>query len=183
MWVYPRGSTRDIEPVPAELWASTRELQHQLTEWNPDLRARAIEELIARAGDAALPDVFTALADGDADIRQRALDAALAASLDVPLQQLHALTLDDPSPEVRLRALQALEERPDSASTIEAATHDPDANVRREAQSILTRVESGSAMNCWHGRQKGRERSRRRPALRGTSSRTHGNRVVKRRSP
>ena len=140
MWVYPRGSTRDIEPLPAELWASTRELRHQLTEWNPDLRARAIEELIARAGDAALPDVFTALADGNADIRQRALDAALAASLDVPLQQLHALTLNNPSPEVRLRALQALEERPDSATTIEAATHDPDANVRREAQSILTRV-------------------------------------------
>ena len=140
VWAYPRGSAHDIEPLPAERWASTRELQQQLTEWNPDLRARAIEELIARAGDAALPDVFTALADGDADIRQRALDAALAASLDVPLQQLHALTLDDPSPEVRLRALQALEERPDSASTIEAATHDPDANVRREAQGILTRV-------------------------------------------
>ncbi len=140
VWVYPRGSTRGIEPLPAELWASTRELRHQLTEWNPDLRARAIEELIARSGEAALPDVFTALADGSADIRQRALDAALAASLEVPLQQLHALVLDDPSPEVRLRALQALEERPDSATTIEAATHDPDANVRREAQSILTRV-------------------------------------------
>ena len=140
VWVYPRGSTRDIEPVPAELWASTPELQRQLTEWNPDLRARAIEELIERAGDAALPDVFTALADGNADIRQRALDAALAAGLDVPLEQLHALTLNDSSPEVRLRALQALEERPDSASIIEAATHDPDANVRREAQSILSRV-------------------------------------------
>jgi len=117
VWVYPRGSTGDIEPLPADLWASTRELRHQLTEWNPDLRARAIEELIARAGDAAL-----------------------AASLDVPLQQLHALTLNDPSPEVRLRALQALEERPDSATTVEAATHDRDANVRREAHSILTRV-------------------------------------------
>ena len=140
VWVFPRGSTRDIEPVPAELWASTRELQHQLTEWSPDLRARAIEELIARAGDAALPDVFTALADGNADIRQRALDAALAAGLDVPLQQLHALTLNDSSPEVRVRALQALEERPDSVSIIEAATHDPDSNVRREAQGMLRRV-------------------------------------------
>ena len=108
VWVYPRGSARDIEPLPAEAWASTRELRHQLTEWNPDLRARAIEELIARAGDAALPDVFTALADGNADIRQRALDAALAASLDVPLQQLHALTLGDPSPEFGVRALQML---------------------------------------------------------------------------
>lgn len=140
VWVYPRGSTGDIEPVSAALSASTQELQRQLTEWNPDLRARAIEELIARTGDAALPDVFTALADGNADIRQRALDAALAAGLDVPLQNLHALTLNDPSPEVRLRALQALEERPDSASTIEAATHDPDSNVRREAQGILMRA-------------------------------------------
>ena len=140
LWVYPRGSTGDIEPAPAALSASTQELQRQLTEWNPDLRARAIEELIARTGDAALPDVFTALADGNADIRQRALEAALAAGLDVPLQNLHALTLDDSSPEVRLRALQALEERPDSASIIEAATHDADANVRREAQSILSRV-------------------------------------------
>ena len=127
------------------------ELQRQLTEWNPDLRARAIEELIERAGDAALPDVFTALADGNADIRQRALDAALAAGLDVPLEQLQALTLNDSSPEVRLRALQALEERPDSASIIEAATHDPDANVRREAQSILSARQSDTSMNCQHG--------------------------------
>jgi len=58
----------------------------------------------------------------------------------LPLEQLHALTLNDSSPEVRLRALQALEERPDSASIIEAATRDPDANVRREARSILSRV-------------------------------------------
>jgi len=140
VWVYPRGSTGDIEPVSAALSASTQELQRQLTEWNPDLRARAIEELIARTGDAALPDVFTALADGNADIRQRALDAALAAGLDVPLQNLHALSLNDPSPEVRVRALQALEERPDSVSIIEAATHDPDSNVRREADGILRRV-------------------------------------------
>jgi HEAT repeat protein len=140
VWVYPRGSTRDIEPVPVELWASTRELRHQLTEWDPDLRGRAIEELIARGGDTALPQVFEALADGNADIRQRALDAALAAGLDVPLEQLHALVLNDPSPEVRVRALQALEERPDSQSTLEAAAQDTDANVRREAQNILRRV-------------------------------------------
>jgi HEAT repeat protein len=140
VWVYPRGSTRDIEPVPAELWASTRELQRHLTESDPDLRARAIEALIARAGEAALPQVLDALADADTDIRQRALDAALAANLDVPLHHLHALALNDLSPEVRLRALQALEERPDSAWVIESATHDSDSNVRREAQSILRRV-------------------------------------------
>jgi len=140
VWVYPRGSTRDIEPVPAELWASTRELEHQLTESNPELRARAIEALIARAGDLALPHVFEAFADGSAHTRQRALDAALAANLDVPLHHLEALALTDLSPEVRLRALQALEERSDSARIIEAATYDPDLNVRSEARSILRRV-------------------------------------------
>lgn len=140
VWVYPRGSTRDIEPVPAEQWASTRELQRNLTESNPDLRARAIEALITRSGEAALPHVVDAFADADADIRQRALDAALAANLDVPLHHLHALALNDPSPEVRLRALQALEERPDSTWVIEAATHDPDSNIRHEAQSVLRRV-------------------------------------------
>lgn len=140
VWAYPRGSTLDIVPVPVELWASTRDLQRQLNEWSPDQRARALEELIARTGDAALPDVLTALADGNADIRQRALDAALIAGLDVPLQDLHALTLNDSSPEVRLRALQALEERPDSAGIIDVATHDLDANVRREAQGILMRA-------------------------------------------
>jgi hypothetical protein len=140
VWAYPRGSTGDIEPVPAELWASTQELQRQLTEGNPELRARAIEELIARAGDAALSHVLDAFADENADIRLRALDAALAATIDVPLQDLHALVLNDLSPEVRLRALQALEERSESALIIEAATHDPDSKVRREAQSILRRV-------------------------------------------
>jgi hypothetical protein len=140
VWVYPRGSTRDIEPVPAEQWASTRELQGQLTERNPDLRARAIEALIARGGEAALPQLLDALADDSAETRERALDAALAASLDVPLSNLQALALNDPSPEVRLRALQALEERPDSTWVIEAATHDPDSNIRHEAQSVLRRV-------------------------------------------
>jgi hypothetical protein len=140
VWVYPRGSTHDVEPVPAEQWASTRELQRQLTERSPELRARAIEELIARAGDAALPQLLDALADDNAETRQRALDAALAATLDVPLPNLHALALNDPSPEVRLRALQALEERPDSTWVIEAATHDPDSNIRHEAQSVLRRV-------------------------------------------
>ena len=140
VWVYPRGGTRGIEPVPLEQWASTSDLQRQLTEWSPDLRGRAIEELIARGGDTALPQVFEALTDGDASIRQRALDAALAAGLDVPLHHLQALALDDPSPEVRLRALQALEERPDSAATIEAATRDADVNVRREAQNIVRRA-------------------------------------------
>jgi HEAT repeat protein len=128
-------------PVPAQLWASTRELEHQFTEWDPELRARAIEELIARTGGGALPRVVDALADANAHIRQRTLDAALAAGLDVPLQQLHALVLYDPAPEVRLRALQTLEERPDSTSIIEGATQDPDANIRREAQSILKRVQ------------------------------------------
>ena len=140
VWVYPRGSTHDIVPVPADVWASTRELERQLTEWDPGLRARAMEELIARTGEAALPRVLDALADENADIRQHALDAALAASLDVPLQQLHALAINDLSPEVRLRALQALEERPDTAWIVEAATLDPDPNVRSEAQSILARL-------------------------------------------
>jgi hypothetical protein len=140
VWVYPRGSTRGIEPVPAELWASTGELERQLTESDPELRARAIEALIARAGDLALPHVFDAFADESADTRQRALDAALAANLDVPLNHLQALALTDLSPEVRLRALQALEERSDSAWIIEAATYDPDLNVRGEARSILRRV-------------------------------------------
>jgi type II secretory pathway component GspD/PulD (secretin) len=140
VWVYPRGTTHDIVPVSADVWASTRELERQLTEWDPELRARAIEELIARTGEAALPRVFEALADGDAHIRERALDAALAANLDMPLQQLQALAINDLSPEVRLRALQALEERPDTAWIIEAATVDPDSNVRREAQNILRRL-------------------------------------------
>jgi hypothetical protein len=141
LWVYPRGSTHDVVPVPPEQWASTRELEQQLAGWSPDLRGRAIEALIARGGDAALPQVFVALADGNPDIRLRTLDAALTAGLDVPLPQLHALVLNDPSPEVRLRALQALEERPDSAAAIEAATHDSDTNVRREAQGIARRLD------------------------------------------
>jgi hypothetical protein len=140
VWVYPRGSTRDIAPVPAELWASTGEFERQLADRSSEVRARAIEELIARSGAAALPRVFEALVDDNADVRQRALDAALTAHLEVPLSQLQSLVFNDVSPEVRLRALQALEELPDTTWIIEAATADADPNIRREARNILQRL-------------------------------------------
>jgi hypothetical protein len=140
LWVFPQGSTHDIVPVPANVWASTGELERQLTDWDPELRARALEELITRTSEAALPRVFEAFADENAHIRLRALDAALTANLDVPVPQLQALAINDLSPEVRLRALQALEERPDTIWIVESATADADPDVRREAQNILRRL-------------------------------------------
>jgi HEAT repeat protein len=140
LWVYPRGGARDIAPVPKQLWASTQEFESQLADHNPEARGRAIEELIERGGEAALARALEALSDQDAGVRQRALDAALDAELDLPLERVELLVTGDRSPEVRLRALQTLEQHPDATATIEAATFDADAHVRGEALSIMARL-------------------------------------------
>src|SRR5262245_2546716 len=99
VWVYPSGSSDDVAPVPRHLWASTREFESQLADQDPEIRGRAIEELIMREGEAALPRVLDALADPDAQVRHRALDAALGSDLDVPVEYLQLLLTNDPSPE------------------------------------------------------------------------------------
>jgi HEAT repeat protein len=140
VWVYPPAGARDVRPVAPGLWASTRELASHLADPDAEVRGDAIEELIQRNGQAALPQALSALADENSRVRQRALDAALEAELHVPLPQLEALALADPSPEVRLRALQAAEERPDASAIIRAAQNDPDPLVRREALTMSRRV-------------------------------------------
>ena len=58
----------------------------------------------------------------------------------MPLEQLEHLAINDASAEVRLRALQTLEQRPGTSATVEAATFDQDPDIRGEAQGILARL-------------------------------------------
>ncbi len=139
IWVYPRGQAKDLRPVPASLWGSTRDLESQLQSGDPDARLRAYEALLDRQGPAGLSLLQRALADPNDDLRAGALAAAMEAGVQLPQPDLAAL-LSDPAPEVRLLALDAAESRPGMEALVESAAADPDAAVRSRAGELLTRI-------------------------------------------
>lgn len=145
VWLYPRGRGRAMQPVPPELWASTRDLEDQLTAQDPQERARAIDILVERdRGPQTVDKVSQALTDADREVRLRALDATLNFALAVPGEAITTLT-DDDDPEIRIRALEVLRflharTAQDAGATIpvlEGALRDPDESVRQSARGLL----------------------------------------------
>jgi hypothetical protein len=139
VWVYPRDRGRGLMPVPPEAWASTKELEGELRDADPETRGRAVETLVERKGEKARDVVLRALADPDGQVRSRALYGALRAGLDFPAEFLTRMVLEDSSSHVRFLALEALEARPAVIGAIAArAMSDPDPHVRNKAQEILS---------------------------------------------
>jgi hypothetical protein len=145
VWLYPRGRGRAMQPVPPELWASTRDLEAQLTAEDPHERARAVDTLVERdRGPQTVDRVSQALTDADSEVRLRALDAILNFELAVPSEAIATLT-DDNDPEIRVRALEVLRflhaKTAQDASALmpllEGALRDPDESVRQSARALL----------------------------------------------
>jgi HEAT repeat protein len=145
IWVYPEGKGRQLLPVPPELWASTPEMEQQLGDPDPDLRAQAIETLIQRRGPQSLEAVLQALEDPQDTVRSRALDAAANHAVELPEDTLAHLTQLDPSPQVRFLALTALaadldrdpSNNADLRAISEYALNDASPHVRVQARQIL----------------------------------------------
>lgn len=146
IWVYPEGKGRQLLPVPPELWASTPEIEQQLGDSDPELRAQAVETLIQRRGLRSLEAVLQALEDPHDTVRSRALDAAVNHAVELPEDTLVHLAQLDPSPQVRFLALTALsaalERDPrDNDSDLRAisdyALNDASPHVRAQARQIL----------------------------------------------
>ncbi len=149
VWVYAKGKGRRILPVPAEEWASTRELAQGLTDPDPDERVRAIEGLIERTGKHALDTVAQSLRDPDEKVRYRVLHKALAAGLALSTDSLQELARYDSSPVVRFLALNALAEKPgvdrqNVRAIAELALNDPSQPIQEQAQEILDQLETAS---------------------------------------
>lgn len=86
-----------------------RRLEALLRDAQPDVRASAAQALGYRAGDGPLRLLDAAASDADAQVRDVAL-ASLARRLDDPVarERVRRMSLDDPSPDLRLRAAEVL---------------------------------------------------------------------------
>ena len=139
VWVFPAGGASGFEPTAPEQWASVKELKLMLKDEDPALRGAAIEGLVQRLQGRAAEDVRKSLADGDDEVRTRALFAAESQGVKVPDADLESLLTGDRSANVRFLALQGLQTGPEAALAAESALQDPDPHVRELAREILER--------------------------------------------
>jgi hypothetical protein len=137
IWVYPRGEGRALEPVPPTLWASTKELEQQLDDPDPNVRSNTYEALIERRGDRALATVLRGLVDIDESVRLMTLTTALNTGIEIPASDLHAVVLSDQSQHVRMLALEALEGKSEAEAIAESVKDDSDELIRNQARLML----------------------------------------------
>jgi len=138
VWVYPKGGGKSLQPTPPEAWASTKELEGKLADRDRGVRARAYEGLIDREHERALDIVLRGLReDKDAEVRSRLLYAALNKGLELPADLLVSLASGDGSEQVRFLALNALEGDPNAGAIATTALNDPSPQVRIRAREIL----------------------------------------------
>ena len=142
VWVYARGAGRDVEPVPASRWASSRELAERLNDQDEAVRARSYEALLERQGGDGLDTVLKALTDTSPQVREIGLSAAVDAEIEVPSSELMRLIQADPSPSVRFLAVEAAEQGSDAAFIAEIAQRDDNEHVRAYAAQVLRRLET-----------------------------------------
>lgn len=142
VWIYPKGGGAGLEPVPPDVWASTKELERDLSDLDPAVRGRAIEALVERRQGAAREMVLAALEDPDEDVRSRALYQALNSDVDLSTDVLSDLALGDSSADVRFLALDALSDRPEARAVAEKAADDASPHVRQRAEEILHRPDA-----------------------------------------
>ncbi len=142
IWVYPRGRGRGLEPVPPEKWASTAELEKLLADPDPQVRLRAVHTLIDRKGNNAEDMVLGALKDADGQVRAEALYTALRKGVELPADSLINLALGDPSPDVRVLALDAIARGPDARPIAVGALNDPNPHVQDKAREIIEALDS-----------------------------------------
>lgn len=142
VWVYARGEGRQMEPIPPAAAQASGELELRLAHPDVAVRFDAYEALIERAGADALPMIRRALADSSEEVRLASLNAATTEGIEIPLADLTALVLTDPSRHVRLAALQALESRPDAAAVLTTLRTDPDHDIASQAAALLEHLQS-----------------------------------------
>lgn len=137
VWVYTKGRGKMVSPDGATITAA---MMDQIL-INPDVqfRATAVEDWVDRKGTQSTDVVMKALKDKDSEVRNRSLFKALSAGVRVPPDFLSQIALADPSPEVRVLALQALAFDANAAKMVAATLMNNDSHetVREFARGVF----------------------------------------------
>ena len=111
---------------------------------DPKVRLQAVLALIDRKGDKAQDLVLEALKDQDNQVRSETLYRAFGKGVELPADALTELALNDPSPDVRVLALDALAKDPNVRSLAEHALGDPSPQVQNKAREIIEALDSAA---------------------------------------
>ncbi len=129
--------------------ADTVALIKLLRDKNPGQRVRAAKSLalLGNAAKVAIPDLAGSLRDIDGDVRRAALNTLKMLGYtpkDTELADMYALDLLEPDEFVRLKAARALGKLGPKAigviAALQAATEDPDLEVRRDVVDAIQRI-------------------------------------------
>lgn len=140
IWVYPKGASADLRPVPAEIWASSKDLESSLADADPAVRERAYRALLKRPDHRSRDLVLQAIrgvTEHDEALRQRILSAAVSEGMTLPATVLSELVYAEPSELLRVMALEELSRYPGVAPVAEHALKDSSEVVRQRAGEIL----------------------------------------------
>ncbi len=124
------------EPDPDDIPALKR---MALEDPDPDRRLAAVTLLGASDDPQAIPILAEVLKDQDEEVRLAAIQSLADMTSEVPIEVLGSAALNDPSPDNRYEALEALADLggPAARPYLERALHDPDEDVASLAESLL----------------------------------------------
>jgi len=149
VWVYAKGTSSTVRPVPPEAWAGTKELVTGIGNTDPAVRERAYEALMSQPDLGSRDLVIGALrSSGERDdgLRERLLSRAVANGSPIGADILADLARADSSEQIRWIALDALAQ--DSVAVkpaAEAALTDASEAVRSRAKEILAELGGAAA--------------------------------------
>ncbi len=149
VWIYEHGRGLDAAPIPAGSWMTDVDVRRRLADVDPEVRARATEILIDRAGSRAMDWIVSALRDTNEVVRYRTLQKTVEASVALPMDVLRDILRHDSSPLARFIALNALDIKvtADPHFVTEAmgmVLDDPDESVTSHARKLLLKWEQAA---------------------------------------
>ncbi len=146
VWVYAANQWPGLNqsPVVASKPSATP-IAQTFANLEPNARARAVDVLIRREGRRSVQIVLDALKDPSEKVRDQALASALMMGVAIPEDTLSNLALNDPSPNVRFQALQALPLDPTLRWVAERALNDSSQQVAQLARNIMRDLDAANA--------------------------------------
>jgi len=148
VWVYQKGQGTSLEPAAAEALAGTKTLREKLSDADPGVRVRAFEAMLARPGIEEQELVVRAvLSEREDSLRARMIESVRSSNLQLPPEFWGSLSAD-PSEQIRLLVLNALEGTPRSRDVATLALTDPSPHVQLRAKEILDSLGAAGATAC-----------------------------------